>query len=108
MRVPLHGRRIRGWIAEIDVEPEGRELLTVLGVVSAGPPADVIALSDWVAWRWCGPRVAVLRSASPPNNVTLNLVCAEAAPTGPSTTSTADAVVRWPPLLDRRAARTNE
>ena len=104
MRVPLHGRRIRGWIAEIDVEPEGRELLTVLGVVSAGPPADVIALSDWVAWRWCGPRVAVLRSASPPNNVTLNLVCAEAAPTGPSTTSTADAVVRWPPLLDRRAA----
>jgi len=103
VRVPLHGRRVRGWIAAVDIEPEGRELLAVLGVVSAGPPADVVALSDWIAWRWCGPRVAVLRSASPPNNVAPSLVCAEAAPGGNSSAQTEGAVVRWPPLFDRRA-----
>ncbi len=41
----------------------------LLDVVSEGPPAAVVELSEWIAWRWCGPRVAVLRSASPPNVV---------------------------------------
>ena len=69
VRVPLHGRRVRGWIIDIDVEPETSKLLDVLGVVSAGPSPDVVELSEWVAHRWCGPRVAVLRSASAPNVV---------------------------------------
>jgi primosomal protein N' (replication factor Y) len=98
VRVPLHGRRVRGWIIDIDVEPETSKLLDVLGVVSAGPSPDVVELSEWVAHRWCGPRVAVLRSASAPN-VVLPLVCAETAPIGASSAQT---VVRWPPLTDRR------
>jgi primosomal protein N' (replication factor Y) len=98
VRVPLHGRRVRGWVIADDVEPEATELLDVLAVVSAGPPADVVALSEWVAHRWAGPRVAVLRSASPPNNVR-DLVCAETV--APATVS-AQTVVRVPPLFDRR------
>jgi primosomal protein N' (replication factor Y) len=98
VRVPLHGRRVRGWIVANDVAPETEDLLDVLAVVSAGPPADVVALSEWIAWRWAGPRVAVLRSASPPNNVPAT-VCAVVHPLGRTTAQT---VVRWPPLRDRR------
>ncbi|HEY5171249.1 MAG TPA: hypothetical protein VIK54_05940, partial [Acidimicrobiia bacterium] len=71
VRVPLHGRRMRGWVVEDAVGPGGPTgtLLDVLAVVSAGPPPDVVALTEWIAWRWSGPRVAVLRSASAPNHV---------------------------------------
>ncbi|HWS44358.1 MAG TPA: hypothetical protein VN636_00725 [Acidimicrobiia bacterium] len=116
VRVPLHGRRVRGWVVDDGVAPETTELLDVLGVVSAGPPADVVALAGWVARRWCGPRVAVLRSASAPNNVA---VPAAPIPPPPGELAGLDhpgggpvtqgggrgggRVVRQPPLLDRRA-----
>ena len=101
VRVPLHGRRVRGWVVADDVEPEASELLDVLAVVSAGPPAEVVALTEWIAHRWAGPRVAVLRSASAPNNV-------KAPPTvGRKKLGNDDnflpTVVRVPPLADRRA-----
>lgn len=71
VRVPLHGRRVRGWVVERDVDseaPPGR-LLPVRAAVSAGPPSDLVALSEFGAWRWAGPRAAFLRAASPPNVV---------------------------------------
>lgn len=67
VRVSLHGRRVRGWIAALDVEPETTSLQSVLAVVSDGPPGEVVDLTDWIAWRWVGPRSHPLRSASPPN-----------------------------------------
>jgi primosomal protein N' (replication factor Y) len=83
-----------------DVTPESdAKLLDILAVASAGPPPDVVALTEWIAWRWAGPRVAVLRSASPPNRVPPE-VCRESAPLGVPHEQT---VVRTPPLLDRRA-----
>ena len=104
VRVPLHGRRVRGWVVADDVEPEAGELLDVLAVVSAGPSPDVVALSEWIAWRWCGPRVAVLRSASPPNNVPVATHSGEPASLdyriGSSLTPVR--VVRRAPLLERR------
>jgi len=100
VRVPLHGRRVRGWIVADDVAPGAADLLDVVAVVSAGPPADVVALTEWIAHRWAGPRVAVLRSASAPNNVKL-------PPTVGRKTSGNDddflpTVARVPPLADRR------
>jgi primosomal protein N' (replication factor Y) len=100
VRVPLHGRRVRGWVIGDDVEPEASELLDVLAVVSAGPPADVVALTEWVAHRWAGPRVAVLRSASPPNNVKTPPTAGRVLPRNPS--NFLPTVVRIPPLFDRR------
>jgi primosomal protein N' (replication factor Y) len=117
VRVPLHGRRVRAWVVAVDVEPETvrERLLPVHAVVSAGPLADVVDLTAWVARRWCGPRVAVLRSASAPNRVRPE----DAASRSPSRVdvaaaasdveraadalaATGAAVLRWPPLLDRR------
>jgi len=108
VRVPLHGRRVRGWVVEDAVVPASGAgaLLDVLAVVSAGPPPEVVDLTEWIAWRWSGPRVAVLRSASAPNRVPPSEVRGEPAPAGvpPVPTRPVRArVVRQPPLLDRRA-----
>ena len=72
VRVPLHGRRVRGWVLDPDVaapEAPRERLREVLAVVSAGPPADVVDLCRWAAWRWAGPLATFLRAASPPNVV---------------------------------------
>jgi primosomal protein N' (replication factor Y) len=103
VRVPLHGRRVRGWVVADDVETESTTgLLDVLAVVSAGPPPDVVALTEWIAWRWAGPRVAVLRSASPPNLAPPQPELAwRTGVVRPSLTQVR--LVRTPPLSDRRA-----
>jgi len=70
VRVPLHGRRVRGWVMVADVaNPETTELRDVLAVVGAGPPAAMVELCRWAAWRWAGPLATFLRAASPPNVV---------------------------------------
>ncbi len=107
VRVPLHGRRVRGWVVADSVTPETEErLLDVLAVASQGPTAEVVALSDWIAWRWSGPRVAVLRSASPPNRVAPDPPGPEPAwvgdRIGSEVTPVRAVVVRRAPLSDRR------
>jgi primosomal protein N' (replication factor Y) len=105
VRVPLHGRRVRGWVVADDVASEATTgLLDVLAIVSAGPPADVVALTEWISWRWAGPRVAVLRSASPPN-VAPTTVATDSVVTTTEFVPTAgeERVVRTPPLVDRRS-----
>ena len=109
VRVPLHGRRVRGWVLEPDVEPEtDRErLLPVHAVVSAGPPAEIVELCGWAAWRWAGPRVAFLRSASPPNIVAGAPPSEPDAAVFPGRDAPLDLpagnprVVRWPPARSR-------
>ena len=73
VRVPLHGRRVRGWVLDADVRrARGRRstLREVLAVVSAGPPPDVrrpVPLGGVALGRPAGRRF--LRAASPPNVV---------------------------------------
>lgn len=101
VRVPLQGRSVRGWVTAIDVATiaDPQRLLPVGKVVGAGPPADVISLCEWAAWRWAGTPVAFMRAASPPNAVR--------AP-WPSSGNTFDLgssrreVLAWPPAADRR------
>jgi primosomal protein N' (replication factor Y) len=71
VRIPLHGRRVRGWVVDDDVEPEAApdRLVALQAVSSAGPPADVVALCEWAARRWAGPVTTFLRAASPPTIV---------------------------------------
>ena len=71
VRVPLHGRRVRGWVVADGVEPEARrsELRPLAKVVSAGPSPEVVELCRWAAWRYAGPLPLLLRPASPPNVV---------------------------------------
>lgn len=71
VRVPLHGRRVGGWIVDGDVEPAAGVALRPLAKVSGlGPDAEILDLSSWGAWRWAGRRSALLRTASPPKVVT--------------------------------------
>ncbi|MGH8993101.1 MAG: hypothetical protein ACRDZ7_16450, partial [Acidimicrobiia bacterium] len=59
VRVGLSGRRVRAWVVADGVEPEAppERLRPLLGVVSAGPPPEVVELTAWAAWRFAGPRL---------------------------------------------------
>ena len=101
VRVPLHGRSVRGWVLAVDVEPETERsrLLEVRKVVGAGPPPEVVDLCSWTAQRWVGSEVTVLGAASPPNAVP---EVAPPAPPRPVGSGHAVQVVAWPPASDRR------
>ncbi|MGH9051157.1 MAG: hypothetical protein ACRDY4_15620 [Acidimicrobiia bacterium] len=113
VRVPLHGRRVRGWVVADGVEPEAGvdRILPLAKVVSAGPPADVVALCEWAAWRYGGPVSALLGAASPPNVVTAGSEPEAAAAVFPpialpdvvaQARERQRACLAWPPAVDRR------
>ena len=71
VRIPLGGRRERGWVTAVDVKPPpGIELKPLAKLTGMGPPAEVVSLAGWAAWRWAGRTVHLLRAASPPRVVT--------------------------------------
>ena len=66
VRIPLAGRRVAGWVVEIDPQtPVGTELSEVAKISGIGPDAAMIDLCRWVAWRWAGRLATILRVASP-------------------------------------------
>jgi len=70
VRVELHGRRVGGWIVELEPEPASEVDLRLLQKWSGhGPQASVIDLAKWLAGRWLGAPAKSLRSASPRKNV---------------------------------------
>ncbi len=70
VRIRLGGRRLRGWVTETGVDPPpGVALQPLAGLSGMGPPADVVSLARWAAWRWAGRTVHLLRAASPPRVV---------------------------------------
>ena len=71
VRIPLHGRRVRGWVVADDVapDPDAGRLLPIAKVVGAGPPAALLELGRWAAHRWAGSEVHLFRSATAPNAV---------------------------------------
>jgi primosomal protein N' (replication factor Y) len=109
VRVPLHGRRVRGWVLGTNVESEAPRdrVLPIRAIVSAGPPAQVVELTEFAAWRWAGPRAAFLRAASAPN-VVADTRAPEpdvgVFPTRPAPMDLPDAPARlvvWPPARSR-------
>ncbi|GAC1528915.1 MAG: hypothetical protein NVS3B12_01500 [Acidimicrobiales bacterium] len=115
VRVPLHGRRVAGWIVAFDAVPPAHVRLQQVTTVSGiGPAPDVVDLTAWAAWRWAGRRTALLRTASPEKVVRW---LPTAAPSGPARVGAHDptaasaalahrallageAVVRLPPAAD--------
>jgi primosomal protein N' (replication factor Y) (superfamily II helicase) len=66
VRVPLQGRRVRGWVLSYPVAPiEGLALRPVAKVTGWGPPPELVDLASWAAWRWAGRRRSLLVTASP-------------------------------------------
>lgn len=67
VRIPLHGRRVGGWVVEDRVvPPSGVTLQSISKVSGWGPPPELFDLADWASWRWAGRPAALLRTASPP------------------------------------------
>lgn len=113
VRIPLHGRRVRGWVVadDVDAGTEAERILPLAKVVSAGPPADVVALCEWAAWRYAGPITALLGAASPPNVVApdeepereVALYPVAALPeVVAGARELRRSVIAWPPAVDRR------
>lgn len=120
VRIELHGRRVGAWVVEDDVEaPPGVTVKALAGSSGEGPPAPVVAVAEWAAWRWAGPVSSLLGSASPPRVVRLDPgvvplpppAGGDPAPASPGGGSVAivdaalaetdrPAVVRLPPALD--------
>ena len=70
VRIDLHGRRLGGWIVDVDVAPlPNVELKPVAKVSGWGPPQELIDLADWAAWRWAGQPPHFLRTATAPSVV---------------------------------------
>lgn len=84
VRISLGGRRLRGWITEVGVDPPPDvELQPLAQLTGMGPPADVVSLAGWAAWRWAGRTVSLLRTASPPRVVSGPAPAQRAAGGGP-------------------------
>ncbi len=77
VRMDLHGRRVSGWIVDVDVEPPvGVQLLDITKVSSLGPDQPLLELAQWAAHRWSGRMSRLLKVASPETMV-------ETLPAGP-------------------------
>ena len=109
VRIALHGRRVGGWIVEVDVTPPPGVALQPLAKRSGrGPAPDVLELATWAAWRWAGRPASFLRTASP-DRVVRELPPARPHPAPPAVhhrlTEVALAepvsLLRLPPAADR-------
>ena len=70
VRVPLHGRRVGGWVTALGAPPSvGRvdheSLKELAAVTGAGPSADLVELAEWAGVRWAARRRHFLVAASP-------------------------------------------
>ncbi len=109
VRVELHGRRVGGWVTELDPEdPHDVDLLPLTKLSGVGPPQELIELARWAGRRWLGPASAMLGTASPPTMVAR---LPRTRPASPQPLPALDivrdafsrprAVVRVPPVGDR-------
>jgi primosomal protein N' (replication factor Y) (superfamily II helicase) len=99
VRASLHGRRIGGWVVGLAGEATtDRPLQPLAKVTGWGPPADVISLARWAAWRWAGRPAQLLGTASPARAVR---ALPEAGPVERSATlAPGVTVMRVPPAGD--------
>jgi primosomal protein N' (replication factor Y) len=99
VRVQLHGRRVGGWVVGLaDEAATDRPLQPLAKVTGWGPPAELISLARWAAWRWAGRPAQLLGTASPPRAVRALPAPAPAERT--PTLNPGVTVVRVPPAGD--------
>jgi primosomal protein N' (replication factor Y) len=94
VRVPLHGRRVRGWVVAVDSPAEVAvdRLQPVARFSSIGPDGALVELAGWASMRWAAGRLRpFLVAASPPLNVTSLPPAASGNAAPPSSTMAAAA-----------------
>jgi primosomal protein N' (replication factor Y) len=117
VRVNLGGRRVRAWVVEDDVVSEAapEKLRPLLAALSAGPPPEIVELTAWAARHFAGPRLPLLRAASPAAILPPSPGSDASVPSPPGCSPRASsdelaadaarrsvATVRWPPAADNR------
>ncbi len=109
VRVELHGRRVGGWVVEIDPPDtfDEAQLKPIARVTGYGPSNELIALSDWAAVRWASRRRHFLVAASAhravPSLPAVRRTGATIEPRSPASTAilaTGGGVLRLPPTSD--------
>lgn len=113
VRIELSGRRVGGWIVEID-PPDARPahaLKPIAKVTGVGPSAELLALSEWAAVRWAGRRRHFLGAASPDRAVALvpasqrtGRVVEPRSPASSELLARGGGVLRLPPSSDPKPA----
>ena len=74
VRVELHGRRVGGWVTELDPSdvPSGVTLRPLAKWSGRGPDETLVELARWAAQRFAACRLRpFLKAASPPRMVTV-------------------------------------
>ena len=100
VRVALQGRRIGGWVVGLAEEAStDRPLRPLAKVTGWGPPAEVVTLARWAAWRWAGRTAQLLGTASPLRAVRALPSVTPSAPRAPAPAAGVT-VVRIPPAGD--------
>ncbi len=69
VRVPLHGRSVRGWVVGLG-EGAVEDLKPVTSWLGLGATEEVVDLARWASWRWAGAWCKLLATASPERVVT--------------------------------------
>lgn len=113
VRVELSGRRVGGWIVELD-PPDAHPadaLKPIAKVTGYGPPAEMLALSEWAAVRWAGRRRHFLGTASPeravaaiPASQRTGRVVEPRSPASTALIERGGGVLRLPPSSDPKPA----
>ncbi len=62
VRIPLHGRNVRGWVVRVSdaAAVDASKLKPLVSVLGRGPSTEVVALAEWTAQRWSGRWRSVL------------------------------------------------
>ncbi|MGZ4762308.1 MAG: primosomal protein N' family DNA-binding protein, partial [Ilumatobacteraceae bacterium] len=104
VRVPLHGRRIGGWVVALG-PPDGSVSLARLVPLAkwsgAGPSAPMIDLGRWAAHRWAAGRLRPLLVAASPPTMVGSLPPSTARRGVVETGSSLPRVIRLPPSFDQ-------
>ena len=88
VRVPLGGRRVRGWVTGLRNGPD-EGLKDVIAVSGAQPifSAELLQTLRWAAVHYLSPLAALIPKAGPPNLPKVGRSRLTAAPTDAATTS---------------------
>lgn len=111
VRIPLHGRRVGGWVVDLPARAFGDDPAALKPIAQSsglGPDAEMLALCDWAARRWCAGRLRPLLVVASPHTVVHRAATPRrtkivAEPISPATTRLVESgggVLRLPPSLD--------
>ncbi len=69
VRIPLHHRKVAGWVVGLGTELDPAKLLPIIAVTSQGPSAEIIELGVWATRRWAGRLRAFCVAGSPSTQI---------------------------------------